>query len=227
MTRRPFETVARTGAITVQALGGDADTLVISFASIGHDPTRPPSPEFVASATAQGRPVLFVLDAARSWGQTPAFAAALQEALATIRARQPVTRIVTVGQSMGGHCALLAASLIPVDAVLACGPQWNPQDPRWHPWTDALDPAPPPLPQTAWCVLMHGLADDAAQATAFPQRKGIDHILYDGLTHSALCPHLKTRGVMLGLIDALASGDRRRLIRLAAGAGGRRRQLPR
>ena len=227
MTRRPFDTVARTGAITVQALGGDAETLVIAFCSIGHDPTRPPSPEFVASATAQGRPALFVLDAARSWGQTPDFATALQEALATIRARQRVTRIVTVGQSMGGYCALLAASILPVDAVLAFGPQWNPQDPRWHPWTDALDPVPPPLPPSAWCVLMHGLADDAAQAMPFPQRKGIDHILYDTLTHSELCPHLKTRGIMQGLVDALAAGDRRRLIRLATGAGGRRRQLPR
>lgn len=227
MTRRPFETVARSGPITVQALGGPAETLVIAFASIGHDPTRAPSPELVGSATAQDRPALFVLDESRSWGQSPNFATALHQAVAHIRARQPVTRIVTVGQSMGGYCALLAASLIPVDAVLAFGPQWNPQDPRWHPWTDMLDPVPPPLPQTAWCVLMHGLADDTAQALAFPQRKGIDHILYDGLTHSALCPHLKARGVVQGLIDALAAGDRRRLIRLAAGAGGRRRQLPR
>ena len=227
LTHRTFETFAQSGPITVQALGGEAETLVISFASIGHDASRPPSPEFVASATAQDRTALFVLDDSRSWGQTPDFANALHTALTTIRARQPVTRIVTVGQSMGGYCALLAASILPVDAVLAFGPQWNPQDPRWHPWTDALDPAPPPLPPAAWCVLMHGLADDAAQATAFPQRKGIDHLLYDALTHSALCPHLKTRGVMQGMVDALATGDRRRLIRLATGAGGRRRQLPR
>ena len=48
MTHRTFETVAQSGLITVQALGGEAETLVIAFASIGHDASRPPSPEFVA-----------------------------------------------------------------------------------------------------------------------------------------------------------------------------------
>lgn len=226
MTQRAFETVARSGPVTVQALGGGAGTLVIAFASIGHDATRAPSPEFVASSTAQDRPALFVLDERRSWGQSADFGTALLAAVAAIRARQSVTRIVTVGQSMGGHCALLAASLIAVDATLAFGPQWNPQDARWRPWTDRLHPTPPPL-GAGWTVLMHGLADDAGQAMPFPQGKGIDHFLFDTLTHSALCPHLKARGILQGLIDALATGDRRRLIRLATGAGGTRRQLPR
>jgi hypothetical protein len=227
VTHRRFETVARSGPVTVQGLGGAADTLVIAFASIGHDATRAPSPEFVASSTAQDRPALFVLDEGRSWGLSPDFATALRAAVAGIRARQSITRIVTLGQSMGGHCALRAARLIPVDATLAFGPQWNPRDPRWRPWTDHLPPDPPPVGQAGWTVLMHAMADDAEQALPFPQAAGIDHILFDGLTHSALCPHLKARGVLQGLTDALATGDRRRLIRLATGAGGRRRQLPR
>ena len=33
MTHRTFETVAQSGLITVQALGGEAETLVIAFAS--------------------------------------------------------------------------------------------------------------------------------------------------------------------------------------------------
>ena len=232
MNRRGFDRVAACGPLAVDALHGMGDTLVIAFSSIGHDPTRPPSPEFVGSATAEGRPALFVMDESRSWGHVAGFAETLEQAVGAMRARQPIRRIMTVGQSMGGFCALLAAAILPVDAVLAFGPQSRLDDPaemRWRDWTARLDlrhPAPP-LPESAWIVLMHGMADDAAQAMGFPQRKGVDHVLFHDRTHSTLCPHLRAQGRMAGLVDALATGDRRRLIRLATGAGGVRRQLPR
>lgn len=232
MTQRRFDRIARHGPLTVDALAGNGDTLVICFSSIGHDPTRAPSPELVGSATAQGRPALFVMDDSRSWGHAQGFAEVLLQAVEAIQTRQPIRRIVTVGQSMGGFCALQAAAILPVDAVLAFGPQSDLTDrdeTRWRDWISRLEirhPAPP-MPESTWIVLMHGMQDDAGQALRFPQRKGIDHLLFDGLTHSGLCPHLKSQGMMAGLVDALATGDRRRLIRLATGAGGVRRQLPR
>ena len=79
-------------------------------------------------------------------------------------------------------------------------------------------------------TLMHGLADDGAQALAFPEQANLDHLLFPGLGHSDLLPHLKARGCLPGLVSAALSGDRRRLIRIATGAGGQRRarlQLPR
>lgn len=232
MTRLAFRRVASDGPLTVDALDGDAATLVIAFASIGHDTTRPPSPEFVRSATGHSRPALFVMDASRSWGHTAGFAEVLGQGVDAIRQRQPVTRIVTLGQSMGAYCALRAATVLPVDAVLAFGPQSrldDPDDPRWRDWTSRIEhpsPASEPPPPT-WCVLMHGMADDRAHALRFTPRKGTDHLLFADQSHSSLCPHLKAQGVMSGLVDALAQGDRRRLIRLATGAGGTRRQLPR
>lgn len=232
MTRLAFRRVAAQGPLSADALDGDAATLVIAFASIGHDTTRPPSPEFVRSATGHGRPALFVMDESRSWGHAAGFADVLQQAVADMRRRQPVNRIVTLGQSMGAYCALRAATVLPVDAVLAFGPQSrldDPDDPRWRDWTCRIaNPAPaaePPPP--TWTVLMHGMADDTAQALRFAPRRGCDHLLFADQSHSSLCPHLKARGVMSGLVDALATGDRRRLLRLATGAGGRRRQLPR
>ena len=72
---------------------------------------------------------------------------------------------------------------------------------------------------------MHGLADDAAQAMAFPMRKGVDHLLFAGLAHSELAPHLKARGGLQGLVEAALAGDRRRLLRIASGAGGLRRGM--
>lgn len=216
------------------APGQGAGPLVIAFSSIGHDPARMPEPEFLRSATHGGRAALFVRDQSRSWANAPGFAPMLRQALAEAQARAPVTRIVTLGLSMGGFCALAAASILPVDAVLAIGPQFSvvPElidDSRWRDWTARIDRfhlPTCPVPDGPWLCLFHGLADDAAQAMAFPQRKGLDHFLFDGLTHGALGPHLKQAGHQ-GLVDALVAGDRRRLVRIATAAGGQRRQLPR
>jgi pimeloyl-ACP methyl ester carboxylesterase len=221
-------------------LPGPGDSLVISFASIGHDPARAPSPEFLGSASAESRPVLVLTDASRSWTNAPGFAETLQDAVNHVKSRQTITRTLLIGQSMGAFAALVAATLIPADAVLAIGPQYS-VDPalqpenRWAGWTRQIPTfrhPTAPFAQGPRITLMHGMADDLPQALAFPQRKGVDHILFPGLTHSTLAPHLKQRGCLPGLIDAALSADRRRLLRILASAGGQRRdrladQLPR
>lgn len=216
------------------APGQGAGPLVIAFSSIGHDPARMPEPEFLRSATHGGRAALFIRDQSRSWANAPGFAPMLRQALAEAQARAPVTRLVTLGLSMGGFCALAAATVLPVNAVLAIGPQFSvdpsvTRDPRWRDWTTRIGQfhfSACPVPDGPWLCLFHGLADDAAQAMAFPQRKGLDHVLFDHLSHGALGLHLKQAGLQ-GLVDALVAGDRRRLIRIASAAGGQRRQLPR
>ncbi|MDQ1847440.1 hypothetical protein Q9299_03995 [Gemmobacter fulvus] len=213
--------------------GPQADVLVLAFASIGHDPAQMPSPEFRRTAVGgQGRAALFVMDRSRSWGNTPDFAPAVQAAVAHMRQRQTIRRIVTLGSSMGGFCALVAASLLPVDVVLAFSPQFSvdprvmPQENRWRDWTRAIDRfthATAPLPQTR-ITLFHGAVDDLPQALAFPVQRGLDHLLFPDQTHAGLAAHLKARGVMEGLLEAALEDDRRRLLRIAASAGGRLRQ---
>ena len=239
--KRPAETavfhaMAAAGPWDLQFVPGAAEDLVISFASIGHDASRPPSPEFVGSATSGGRPALFVADHSRSWTNAPGFAEVLLEAVEQVKSRQPISRTLLIGQSMGAFSALVAASMMPADAVLAIGPQFSvcpgvTEETRWSDWTGRITcfrQPTAPLPEGPRITLMHGMADDLPQALAFPQRRGVDHILYPGLTHSALAPHLKARGCLPGLIEAALAGDRRRLLRITAGAGGRRRdQLPR
>lgn len=138
---RIFRPVAAPFPWTVQFLPGSGEALVISFASVGHDPARAPSPEFAGSATAGERPALFVADESRSWTNAPGFAEVLANAVAAVKSRQPIRQVLLIGQSMGAFAALVAASLIPTDAVLAIGPQFSvdpvvmPGEARWAEWT--------------------------------------------------------------------------------------------
>lgn len=201
---------------------GTGDDLILSFASIGHDATRPPSPEFVASATTGNRRALFFTDASRSWGLDPGFPAAVHIGLI---AAGPAARSLAIGSSMGAVCALRAAHLKPLTAVLAFGPQSTLTDPRWHRWTTRLGtPASPAFAPDTWHILFHGLADDHAQAMGFPEAANVDHILYPDIRHSDLGPHLKAKGALTGLINAALAGDRRRLLRITASTGGVQRR---
>lgn len=209
--------VHEAGPWRVEMAEGAGDALVLAFASIGHDPARMPSPEF--AGVLRGRRALFVMDAARSWGTGAGFAGALQAGLAAVG---PAGRIVALGSSMGAVAALRAAGVVPVDAVLAFGPQSRMDDPRWAALTAGLPP-PPALP-ACWTVLCHGLADDAGQAEGWEERAGVDHLLFPGITHSGLAAHLKAQGGLQGLIDAACTGDRRRLLRIASQAGAVQRR---
>ena len=205
--------VLEDGPWRVEAAGGAGDVLVLAFASIGHDPARMPSPEFVG--VLRGRRALFVMDAARSWGTGRGFADVLRRA---VDAAGPVRRIVALGSSMGAVAALRACAVVPVDAVLALGPQ-SVADARWP--MAGVDV--PEVPE-CWTVLCHGMADDAVQADGWPVRAGVDHLLFAGVGHSALALHLKARGGLQGMVDALCDGDRRRLLRIAGQAGAVQRR---
>lgn len=199
--------------------------LVIAFSSIGHDPARMPAPEFRRIAAGPDRAALFFRDQSRSWACHQGWADALRQAVAALPFA--VTRVVTLGVSMGAVSALRAAELLPVQAVLALGPQSDPAaDARWSDWTAGQAIARCPLPRGPWVTLCHGMQDDAAQAMGFAPQSGVDHLLFQGLGHSSLAPHLKGHGLQ-GMVEAICAGDRRRLLRIALAAGGQRRQLPR
>lgn len=205
------------GPWRVEMAEGAGEVLALAFASIGHDLTRMPSPEF--AGVLRGRRALFIMDQGRSWGSGAGFAEAVHAGLA---AAGPAGRIVALGSSMGAVAALRAASVVAVDAVLAFGPQSRMDDPRWSALSAGL-PAAPDLP-ACWTVLCHGMADDAAQAAGWPERAGVDHLLFPGIAHSDLALHLKARGGLQGLVDALCDGDRRRLLRIAGEVGAVQRR---
>jgi len=237
------ELLVRHGPIEVLHLApeGAGDDLAISFASIGHDPSRPPSPEFLGTAIGRGtrgpgRRALFIQDADRSWGTAPEFATALHEAMDILAARAPIARIALMGMSMGACMALRASHLIAADAVLAFGPQWSlspaifPGETRWQPWSRALAGHAPlgclPPDVTAIGLIVHGGRDDMDHALAYPTSPAVDHLILPDQDHSGLVAHLKARGSLPGLIEAALAADRRRMLRILASAGGiNRRRL--
>ena len=238
MTHPTFHRLWDKPPLRVDFLDGQGGDLVIVFSSIGHDPGRPPSPEFVATATARGtggppRRALFVTDAGRGWASDPGFAPALLGAVAAVRNLAPIDRIACLGLSMGGFAALAAMQVLPVSVTLAFGPQHGvlgrgPD--RWSDWTRRIPAATPypvaplPAPGHGWACMFHGLLDDQQEVMAFPYQAGTDHFLFADQSHSSLVPHLKARGVLAGLLEAALAGDRRRLIRIATSAGGQRRK---
>lgn len=216
------EPLIRYGPYLVDWRDGAGDTLTIVFSSVGHDPDRPPSPEFVTTTRGLGR-TLFIRDTGRSWANDPAFGPMLHRAVQAATTA-PVRRIITMGLSMGAFSALAATRFVPVDVVLAFGPQWSlAGEDRWRQWTGRLPPTRATIPATSWTVVFHGLRDDHDHAMGFPQQRGLDHILFPDFGHSDLMGHLKSRGGLTGMAQAALAGDRRRLLRIASGGGGKRR----
>lgn len=225
-----FERVWDAGPVAVDYLPGTGRDLVISFASVGHDPHQRPSPEFVGTAWDQGaRHALFVSDESRSWANDPGFEAALAGVVARVASRAEIERIAAVGLSMGAFSALVAAHALALDLVLAFGPQYSvlpehaPEETRWAEWCARL-PAPrwpvAPAPCAGHAYLFHGAKDDWAQTARFAPHPRMDQVIFADQTHSGLVPHLKARGALAGLLEAGLAGDRRRLLRIAGSAGG-------
>lgn len=226
----PFERVWDAAPFTVDYLPGTGRDLVISFASVGHDPRRAPAPEFVGTAWGKSaRHALFVSDKKRSWANDPGFEVALSGAVAEVKARTEIDRIAAMGLSMGAFSALVAAHVLALDLVLAFGPQKSvfpdhaPEETRWAEWRARL-PAPrwpvAPAPSTGHAYLFHGAVDDWAQSQRFALHPRMEQVIFADQTHCSLVPHLKKRGALAGLLEAGLAGDRRRLLRIAASAGG-------
>lgn len=228
------------GPFEILCHDGEGEDLVLSFASIGHDEGRHPSPEFVAAAVGQhcgkGRSALFISDLSRSWANDPHFDDSLRQALTALP--RPPRRMLGVGVSMGAFSALAASRVLALDAVIAIAPQWSvdptimPEERRWRRWQEAI-PAHRwqtcPLPEAkSGCqsYLLHAGGADLDHARRFPLQANVDHLIFEDHAHSDLGPALKARGVLGGLIDAGLAGDRRRALRILSSAGGVRRRGP-
>ena len=215
--------LASSGPWTVLFLPGASSDLVLSCASIGHSPSRAPSPEWVRTATAENRPAIFLLDRARSWATAPGLDEVLRQALATLCLRKEIRRILAIGTSLGAFTALAASQSLPLDALIAIGPQHQPAAPwetRWRTWTASLpETLCAPISRAQHTYILHG-ADDQTQALGFRNLPSADHLFFPNQSHATLAQHLKP--AMPSLIAAAFAQDRRRVLRLTTQAGGQR-----
>ena len=230
-SHRPLFDLTTSETVRLRYAPGTGEDLVISFSSIGRKRDEMPPDEFrgtiLSDPTRHG---LFVSDIRRSWLNDPHLCDVLAAAVEGIRQNSSVTRVSTIGLSMGGFSALAASALFPVHAALAISPQFSmvpgkiPGETRWRYWRkqikafrfETAEVAPPP----AWALTLHGLLDDHCHMAAFTPRRGLDQFGFPDQTHSGLGGYLRNRDALASLLTAAIAHDRRQFARLIKAAGG-------
>lgn len=112
---------------------GKIGRCIVSFTGVGHalGGIDLQTPEFSRSETADTK--VFVIDKSRSWGNSLDWV----ELKNCVRDLSQGSEIITVGNSMGGFLALLAAKPLGASRALAFVPQWSvdanimPTEIRW------------------------------------------------------------------------------------------------
>ena len=213
-------------------LPGRGDVLVISFSGVGLNPDVVPKVEGVSLAGQQGENhVLFVSDASRSWMNYPGQMAKLKAKISKLTDEIKPSRIVAIGNSMGGSCALIYAGEAKVDAVLAIVPQFSifpgvvRRGPSWSEYTSQISDWPyvtvPDLSGTSIdVVIMHGTASgEILQARKFKQGSNIHHYLFQNVGHD-LALRLKANKTLQQIYANLIAGKLSETHDALSAAGG-------
>lgn len=220
-------------------LPGSSSRLVVSFSGVGNKRHEEPPLEFFRLAhglprgAGQGaNHVLFVTDESRSWMNTPGLAEAVAETVTETAARIDASRVVAIGNSMGASAALILASLMPVDTVVAFVPQFSvhpaimPEETRWGYFRNRITAWPhPQTPDLAGrptdVTVLHGTsADELAHVARFPAMAS--HFLLPGQDHR-LAQSLHARGLLAPIIANAIAGRHTRARDAVRAAGGVRR----
>lgn len=218
-TRLLIEPWIDEGAMQSWRHRADSDILVVCFRSLRLGSTAGNPYEMPRAATGNGRfNALFLTDREESWLNAPglieAYAATIAHAIAEDRPR----RVLLLGNSMGGHNALVMAGIVRADAVLAIVPQWSadpalvPDDTRWvsqrqrvpH-WRirhvgDHLNPRVPAV------ILHSGVFPERHQRQPLLSLRGPDHWVMSGMRHN-IAQELHAAGLLEGLVAAVAEGN--------------------
>lgn len=200
-------------------LPGRSSRLVISFSGVGLDNIAVPKIECAELAGEGGENhVLFVVDASRSWLNFRGMMARLKTAVAQLRDAIQPSRVVAIGNSMGGSAALIFAAEAQVDAVLAIAPQYSvhpdlmPRETRWIEFTakvsDWVYPTVPDLSGRAVdVVILHGtMPREMMHARRFGRGANVDHYLFRSLGHS-MAGRLKRSDRLAPITAPLIAGN--------------------
>ncbi|WP_122074532.1 hypothetical protein [Pseudophaeobacter sp. EL27] len=203
--------------------GGEGGGIVV-FTSYNANAAKRGLLEFAASASNQGaRHCIFVTDRRQGWFQGQDFSSAVLRAVSDYVSRHRLTRLMTVGVSMGGYGAVSYAAELGADSALAFAPQYCPRPgtfPADQRWAEARARIPefsrPSLNESMGSqiqyTLLHGRwnAEDSQHWQAFAQGSKIDHFLADRSSHDVIDP-LREAGVLYPVVDAAWVKDRTRM----------------
>lgn len=209
--------------LRMQYRGGSTDTLVVSLAGAGRNDFEKPCNEFYKTAAQGGRNhVLFVIDDSRSWLNGPGVADQIVAAIRLLRRAIGASRVVALGNSMGGTMALHLAQIAPIDAVIALTPQYSvdpkvlPDETRWQKFRDQIERYDfrtlDVLPE-AQCevTILHGdSTDELRHAERFPRHADLSHYILPGFDHE-LARDLHMAGALTEVIASAIEGRRARI----------------
>lgn len=217
---------------------GRNKVLVVSFAGRGglKDNFKRPVNEFYKLASSgDENHVLFVQDTTNSWMNGQGIAEAICETIDGLRGQLGVSRIVTLGNSMGGTMALLIAQIYTIDAVIAIAPQFSvdpavvPDDHRWMEDREQIktfrfpDVSTVPFEKTKTTVMHGARKEDGVHAQLFPKHPDLTHFIFPGYGHG-LASELHKEGKLEPIISNVIAMRPRRTRQALAAAGGVRRQ---
>lgn len=176
---------------------GSSKRLVVSLAGVGTNRKQVPPTEFARVAHWNGaNHVLFVADESRSWLNAPGLAETLVDTVQRIADEVGAEEICALGNSMGGSMAMILASLMPIDAVVAITPQFSvhpelmPDEDRWMFFRNRIADwrfAQMPDLRGAGCAvtILHGdSTDELRHALRFPSDAGYTHYIFERMGHT-------------------------------------------
>jgi len=219
-----------TERVRITRLTGHERRLVVSFTGIGKPETRQQDEEFVGYGHQGGRNhVLFVADTLRSWYNAPGIFDEIVDAVVRYREENDIEEVITFGNSMGGHGAVLFASALEAKCALALSAQFSanpkvvPEERRWMDYRSKIDgftaPAlPDTISQSCDYFILHGGGElERPHWSRFPSGPNIHHFLIGKAGH-AIGRKLKSMKLMKELTRYAIAG-RPRAFRLALQGG--------
>lgn len=137
MTEPPLDKICETEDLLVYYLAGHSPAMGVSFSGVGHLDGTDQRPEFIGTCAMGGaNHVLCVIDRRRSWYSAPGLRQQILEIVRGLKARHGITRLHTIGNSMGGFGALSFAGDLGAEYSIAISPQFTMDpsvipEPRW------------------------------------------------------------------------------------------------
>lgn len=215
---------------------GRSGRLVVSIAGVGRNRKQVPPPEFARIAHWNGENhVLYVSDESRSWLNGPGLAEFLVDAVKGVAEQIGAEQICVVGNSMGGTMAMILASLMPIDHVVAIAPQFSvhpeliPEEDRWSYFRDRIRDWPyaqvPDLRHTdSEVTLLHGGSpDELRHALRFPADAGYWHYIFPQMGH-VLARGLHDAEHLAPIVTLSLLGRNLQARRIVRAAGGMSRE---